>query len=188
MKLSSWIPAVILLMIAGIAIAGLWVNDRWREFERRASNVEQFAAIETARADSAVADAVRARAYADSLHSIRDTMIVTRWRMIRDTMFVPEPCTTIVASRDSVIVTLLDQLADADEAYDSLDAGFMRLRSAYDLLSIVNDSLSNVLSDRPRPPSRWLPRLGVGPIAGICTDGACVGVGVSLSWELPWPF
>lgn len=178
----KYLVAVAVTLAVAAAVANSYLRNQEREWNERVERVQEFSRAETARADSAVAVAARERTRADSLASIPsvlDTIAI-------DTLIVqaPDTCAPLVA----VIEDLVAENGRLREAYDLQRSAAERLQVSYDRLLVANDSLNAVLDDRPLPAPRWLPSLQVGPQVGVGTGGAYVGVGISISWEVPIPW
>jgi hypothetical protein len=185
--------AVVALVVAA-AVGGYCVDAKFREWNERVEEVVRFAEEETARADSAVAEADVWQSRADSIAieaEARSPIIRERIRLVRDSVPVPDTCYAVVAQRDSLIDEALAEADDWRLAYAAEKAAAEALRSGYNSLLVVNDSLLAVLDDRPRPRPRWAPSLQMGVFAGVCSDGRpCVGAGAGLTVEvkipIPW--
>lgn len=180
-------------LAAALAVGGLFVDTKFREWNERAEHALAFAEEESARADSLHSEADALRERADSIAadaSARSPVIRERIRLVRDTVQVPDTCVSFVAQRDSIIDEVVEQADAWEDAYIAEREAHDLTRAAYSLLLGVNDSLRVVLEDRPRPRPTFMPSLEVGPFVGFCADGRpCVGVGVGLTFKvrLPWP-
>jgi len=185
------IIAIAVISVAAVVVSGLFIDARFRKWNERVERVQEFAKAETARADSAVAEADAEEARADSIAeeaSSRAPIIRERIVIIREEP-IPEECEDFVIPRDSIIDELLVESEQWETAYEAETRAVGKLRFAYTRLGVVNDSLSTVLDDRPRPRPAWMPSLEVGIFAGICTNGRpCIGAGVGLSFKVRIPF
>lgn len=182
------IPKVLLIAVAAIVVAaafsGYCVDAKFREWDRRVRDVEAFAEAETARADSAVTAATEAEVRADSALAFADSVRPEiRERIVRIREELPPD-----TARDAVIDDLVQENDSLRVAVDEYRTAAERLREGYNSLLVVNDSLTSVLADRPKPRARWMPSLQVGVFAGVCSDGKpCVGVGGGLTVEVKIP-
>ena len=183
MRLRTVVIVAAALVVAA-AVSGYFVDARFREWNRRVDSVLEFAEGETARANSAETAASDQKARSDEIVAaararvpeIRDRIVTVREQAPPD------------SARDSIIDDLTEVVDSITVAYDSTSAAFVLLRSAYGRLLTVNDSLTIVLKDRPKPRSRWAPTFTVGAFAGVCTNGKfCAGVGPGISFEIKIP-
>lgn len=130
-----------------------------------------------------IAEGLRARA------ARRDTVVMTRYRTMRDTLVIPDTCRAIVAFDDSTVAGL-------DSAYTDLQDAFLHEKEATAALSSqvlglehAYDSLSTAYDKATKPPhlsflAKLKPAIGPGVFAGLCTSGTpCAGVGITLSWR-----
>lgn len=181
----------VVVLVAAAAVSGYCVDAKFRAWNERVETVLEFAEEETARADSAVAEADVWQSRADSIAieaEARSPIIRERIRLVRDSVPVPDTCYAVVAQRDSLIDAALAEADRWRAAYEAERSAADRLREGYNALLVVSDSLVAVLEDRPKPRPRWLPSLQVGLFAGICSDGQpCVGVGGGLTVEIKIP-
>lgn len=173
-------------IVAAVLVVRSWAGQRDAEWQER---VER----EMVRAEEALAvgDSLRveARSYeevADSLAveaETRDTVIVT---MVKELPAPPADCEPYTAPRDSVIVQQEERYDDITAAFEAERQAAALLRAAEAKARMAADSLSGVLSDRPRPLSPLIPSVGLGCTVGISpltrrADAAC---GLSLQWEV----
>lgn len=185
--------AIAVVLVAAAVASGFFVDSKWREFDKRAKEALEFGEAEKAKADSAKTEAQERVAWADSVAAeARDRApeIRERIRIIRQDS-VPEGYDEFVAEYDAIIDELLVESATWRAAYDSVNSAYGSLLFAYDKLEVAYDSVSTVLKARPKPPSRWSPKLSVGVFAGVCHDGRlCAGVGPGITFEIkiPTPF
>lgn len=182
-----------LLIIAAAVLIAVIVTDRCHQddidaFERRVSRVQEQKKQAEKRVDSLVAEAARAENRADSAVSqIEEEIPEVEARI--DTVRVQTPPELedhpAIVKRDSIIDDLVEQRDNALAAFREQGRAVSKLRAAVSVAEASADSLSDVLSDRPGDKPWWVPQLGVGPFAGVCTTGVpCSGIGATLSWEI----
>lgn len=132
---------------------------------------------ERARADSAEARAQRLRVQEPIIRERIDSVRVHTPVELQD-----EPA---IVQRDSIIDGLIRQRDQWKALYEEEHTANKRLRRALDNAVADADSLSAVLDDRPGDRPWFIPRLGLGPGAGITFDGdPYAGVGVHISWSI----
>lgn len=171
-----------------VLLVGRCYETNRAEWELRAETALAVAEVQRERADSLSAEAEAHRARADSLTALAgDSYRNAIYRLPAISEATPpelalHPAVTL---RDTVIVELRiaaegyrEALEEAGEAYEALEA-------AYGLLEASTDSLRAVLRDRPGGRHWALPHVGLGPFAGICSDGSfCKGLGLTVTWEV----
>lgn len=178
-------------VVAAIAVALFVLDSCWRsqnaEWEARVERVQEQARQDSAATQEHIARADVLEQQVDVLQrrvSNRDVAIDG----LRDAIAsapIPEESIPAVTLRDELIAEQNAQINDLTVALDIEREAAAELRLALDDSISRGDSLSAVLDDRPRPKPSWLPRISIGPFAGICTDAStCTGVGVQLSWEV----
>ena len=88
--------------------------------------------------------------------------------------------------RDEIIVELVRNRDKWKLAYELSEMANGQLTQALGLAVVRGDSLHAVLEDRPGKKPWWIPELGIGPFAGLCSGGKpCVGpVSLNLSWKI----
>jgi hypothetical protein len=89
--------------------------------------------------------------------------------------------------RDSIIVELESINREWAVAYEVQKAAADTLRFANRSLRGAVDSLSTAVAAAlaSQPDHRWyVPRLGVGGFAGVCANGPCTGVGLTVSFDV----
>lgn len=182
---SFQVALVALAVLAGVAYASSVYLRKQDEWNARVERVEAIARAELARADSAEARATELQGLSDSLALLaeqRDTVIV---RMIEELPAPPADCEPFTAPRDSVIVELGLRADDLLAAFNTERSAANQLRIAEARSRAAADSALAVLADRPLPKPGWIPEIGLGATAGVCTTGQpCVAVGVTMSWKL----
>lgn len=184
MKIPRGLVIAVVILVAVTVVSGYCVDQRFREWNKRVEQVEEFAKAETARAASAVVEAGDQKARADSVvRAARERAPEIRERIVRvREELPPDP------ARDSIIDSLVADNEQLVAVYDSVSAAYTVLLHSYNSLLVVNDSLLAVLEDRPRPRPRWAPSLQAGVFAGVCSDGRlCAGVGGGLMFEIKIP-
>ncbi len=188
MRVARNVVIIAVAVLAVAAVVRIYMGSQYAKWNQRVEEVLEFAEGESARADSAIAEAEKRVEYADSVARVveaRAPIIRERIIRIREEP-VPEDCEPVVAARDSVINDLLVENGQLQLVVGDQRFAIARYAAANLALGIANDSLVAVLKDRPIPPPRGLPEIRVGPQAGICMDGrACAGVGISLGWKVP---
>jgi hypothetical protein len=171
-----------------LVVAGLFVDAKFDAWREQAEAANAYAGEQLVRAEAAEQVAQIAHERADSFAEIAaqvDTVIEERVRIVRAEP-VPEPCVEIVAERDEVIDSLVEHVDRWRQAYQHEHGAYVSLFEAYAIARSAADTLRSVLAAMPRPRSRLLPQLGVGPFAGICAGGQpCIGVGIQLNWKIP---
>lgn len=174
-----------LAVLAGVAYASSVYLRKQDEWNARVERVQAEARANLALADSATARADELQGLSDSLAFLaeqRDTVII---RMIEELPAPPADCEPYTAPRDSVIHELGLRADDLLAAFEIERTASDQLRIAEARSHAAADSLAAVLSDRPLPKPGWIPEIGLGATAGICTTGQpCVAVGVTLSWKV----
>jgi len=187
-RILAWAAAIAVVL----AVSGLFVDGRFREWKARAERADSLAQVLLARADTAERAAQVAGVRADSLAGVAtryELVARARLRVVRRQP-VPPPCTTIVSKRDEIIDTLLASVDSLNHAYVERGRAIGLLTGALADAWMAADTLRAVLRDVPSPRPGWMPTIGAGPFVGLCTDGRpCAGAGVSLQWKvrLPWP-
>lgn len=178
---------VLLLLVGWLYVDAARADRIAREWEERAQSAEDFAEEQRERADSTMELADSYQRLADSITVVTVTTVdtlrveVERVRLVE----VPEEAREIVAQRDSLIDRFDAAVRSWRAAYERQMAANVELRSTVSTYRIALDSLEAVIADRPRPRSRWLPDLRVGPAAGLCTDlKPCSGMMLTLGWRL----
>lgn len=182
------------VIVVAIAIAiAVVVTDRCRqgdisEWEDRVAQAQQNHAADMARiAEVLEQESVRADSAEARAQELEAQEPVIRERI--DSVRVQTPPELedhpAITRRDSIIDTLIVQRDSWKDLFREEQAANVRLRGLLDDAVADADSLSAVLDDRPSERPWWLPRLGVGPFAGMCSSGRpCSGVGATLSWDI----
>lgn len=153
------------------------VETLQRSHEATRARALDLLEAERARADSAEARAERLRVQEPITRERIDSVRVHTPIELRD-----HPA---VAQRDSIIDSLIVQRDQWKALYEKESAANERLRRALGNAIADADSLSAVLDDRPGKRPWFIPRLGLGPGAGIDFDGEpYAGVGVNISWSI----
>lgn len=188
-ELRKWITAAVALAVAVSVVFHIRSYVQNNEYERRVDAAEQFTdslsgiiVSESVRADSAEA---RATALANRVLA-RDTVFVRERAEARDiAAAAPDTCAPVVAAYERVLAIADSSKNDALAAFEAEREAAARLRIARDAAIASRDTLRTTLDSRPGPHLPFIPRLGAGLFAGVCSDGrACVGAGVTLSWGL----
>ena len=168
------------------AVYGVLYDHASGQWEDRTEAALTQAALYGVRADSAIAAAASiggvaiwlALAAEGRAQGARERVVVV------DTVVVPAPCVPFTAPRDTIIDTLFVAVDTWRTAFDEGIAANTLLRDGLTLVTESRDSLALVLADRPGRRQWWVPQLGMGGFAGVCTDlRSCAGVGLTLSWE-----
>lgn len=183
-----------LLAVVAIFIVTLTVVDRCHrrsvsEWESRAAQVEGQLWAEVERAEALKQEATFASERADSLaDALENRAPEIRERIIRVQAETPADIRDhpAVVSRDSIITDLRIEADGWRSAFESQRAAFVTLEGALTVVESSRDSLAAILEAQPNERPWFLPRLGIGPFAGVCPDGrVCAGpVGVTVSWEV----
>ncbi len=183
MKRKDWIIIGLVVGLAGVIFAGNCYRAQAEEWERQvrvvlvqAESLDERARAAEERAESAAADA---RALAEELHAQEP---IIRERIVQ----LPPPVTARDTAADAIIEELVVESAGWQEAYELQLQASADLKLANADLRARGDSLVVVLEDRPKKHPWFLPRLGVGPYAGIDSHGKpSVGpIAIHLAWEL----
>lgn len=178
------IAVLIALAVSAVAATRCY-EGRIAEYER-----EVAAAQQQVRADSARISELEAEK--DSLVASNDSLVRTlknrqpeiRERIVRVQEEHPADTPGELA-RDSVIAELQFTVRGWRTAYDNERKARLLVEEAFQIARRDIETLSETLENRPSARPWYLPRLGVGPAAGICPDGLCVApVAVQLSWEI----
>lgn len=182
--------AVLLVAAAALVFRVVRMSARYDAAEvawnAKADSALAYAALESARADSAAQEADYFEAKAELNAKLADE----RGRAVRERVVevraveVPDTCVTFVAPRDSLIDSAIEEADTWRAAYEDEHTANLWLHTANASLTAVNDTLTLTLQSRPKPRPSWMPRVGVGPFVGVCPNGVCAGVGITLSWSI----
>ena len=178
------------LIVAVVIAVGVsrYHNSKADEWEQRVQSVLATSAqlVDRAedaegRADDAEAAAADLRADAIAMAGVRDVRI-ENLQEITPPELVNHPA---IVERDDIIVGLKDEVTSWIGIVDKQAEALVDLRLANVYLHTAVDSLTLTLEDRPKKRPWYLPRLGIGPYAGVDFDGKpSKGIGVHLAWEL----
>jgi hypothetical protein len=172
-------------VVAAVLAVRSWAGQRDAEWQARVERVQAQADAALAIGDSLRVEATSLGVVADSLKiesEKQDTVIV---HMVEQLPAPPPDCEPFTLPRDSVIMFMEERHETITEAFERQREASALLRQAEARAREAADSLSSVLDDRPTPLSPFIPRVGLGATAGICTTGQpCVAVGLTLSWEV----
>lgn len=180
------LPLIVAVLVA--VVFGYCYRQSRSEWERRAADA-------VTRADSlqkrvrVLTDSARLfENRADTLSSKAakaDTII--RQRIVRVRAETPDSLAHVpaVVERDAIIDSLQIEVSDLRSAFESEKEANARLHMALDRATERGDTLAAVLKDRPKPPPWFIPKIVLGPSAGLQTTGKpYTGVGVTLGWEI----
>ena len=183
-----------LLAVAALFVVSLTVVDQCHrrsisQWEETVAAVEARVRVETERAEVLKREAASANERADSIAAVHASQAPEiRERIVRVQAETPDSLLghPAVVSRDSIIADLRNESDGWRSAFESQRAAYVKLEGALALAESSRDSLAAVLADRPGARPWYLPRVGVGPFAGVCSNGqACVGpAAVTVSWEV----
>lgn len=179
--------------IALAVVATLLVADRchraeYEEWEARVETVQRQAVVNLERTVEALQEEAEQSERADSIaDDVRDRAVRVEERI--DTVRVETPPELedhpAIVQRDSIIDEVVEQRDDALHAFEEQKEATATLRDALEESRETVDSLSTVLEDRPGPKPWFVPEVGAGPFAGLCSGGRpCTGVGVHVSWQV----
>jgi len=189
MKRKHWIIAGLAVGLIGMILVGKCYRSQANEWEKQVRVVLSQAEDLDRQAKEAVKRADNAEAEIEILvESVRDKQPIIRERI--DSVRVETPLELAghpaIVKRDEIIADLIVESADWEEAYEREVevANLLRVANAFALAR--GDSLVRVLEDRPKKHPWYIPRLGVGPYAGIDMNGKpSVGpIAVHLAWEI----
>lgn len=177
--------AGVLLVVAILAaISSIRRAARW---EAEAEHALAGKAIAEQTADSLVTKSRHLEATADSLSRVAKKVTVKVVEKIVRLPAPPADDTTIIkytAPRDSVIAEQQVAIDLWQVAYDSLSVSHANLTSAYEVISLSNDSLAAVLMDRPKPGFSIVPDISVFAGGAITPAGPQPAIGIGFSWTL----
>jgi len=129
----------------------------------------------------AEAEELRSQAVASAEEAAaREPVIVERIRNL------PPAVTPGEEQRDEVIVEVVEQSNRWKISYQTESAAHDLTREALKIALTRGDSLYSLLVVRPTKKPWYIPQLGIGPFAGVCSGGnPCVGpVAINLSWKI----
>jgi len=189
MKTRDWIIVGLVVVVCAAVVGGncyrskaeAWEQEvqvalsQANDLDRRAKDAEDRAATAEAEAHTL---AVKLRNQAPIIRERIDSVRVETPPELEDHPAIVE--------RDEIIADLVVESNGWKLAYDTQVKATDLMRLANTLSTARGDSLVRVLEDRPTKHPWWLPRLGVGPYAGIDMNGkpSAGFVAVTLSWEL----
>lgn len=182
------------LGLAATLVVILTVADRCHrrslsEWESRVVQVQSQVRIERERAEALKREAHAANERADSLaDALESRAPEIRERIVRVQAETPDSLRDhpAVVSRDSIIADLRNESDGWKAAFEAQVRRAVALEAALALTEASRDSLAAVLADRPGERPWYLPRIGVGPFAGIDTEGRprAGPVAVTVNWEV----
>jgi hypothetical protein len=183
------VAVVALLAVVTVFFVDACHRKSLSEWEKRVTRVEEQVAHERARAEALKREAASSAAKADSLAADLASRAPEIRERIREVQIATpdslrnEPA---IIQRDSLIADLRNESDGWRAAYEEKSEAYDLLGDALRLVEASRDSLLAVLGDRPGERPWYVPTVGVGPFAGVCSDGsACVGpVAVSLTWRI----
>lgn len=184
----KWVLAIAVVAIVGPLLVTKCYSDDRAKWERRIEAV-------TARNELLKMDVLRfskeareAKARADTIVRIAtqtDTVLEARTERVREETpdsLVNHPA---ILKRDSLIDDWREQSERWREAFYQERARAEYLLKAKNAAVEARDSLRAVLDSRPGERPWWVPRLSVGPQAGVDRDWDVeVQFGVQLGWEI----
>lgn len=185
-----------IIIVAAVAVGAIIVYGQCRD--QRASEWQQRAEAALARAEAAEERAFALKAESDSLSALAANLAEQaeaaepeiRERIITLPAVTPPALRDhpAITARDEIIAQQGTQIARWKTAYENENAARLKLLTAFEERGVTIDSLTSVIEDRPGDRPWWLPRLGVGPGAGLCSGDQgvefCKGVQAHLSWEI----
>ena len=189
MKRRDWIIIGLVAGLAGVIFAGNCYRAQAEEWERQvrvalvqAENLDERARAAEERAEVAEDSAA---VLVEALRT-QEPIIRERIKTVRVETPVELEGHPAIIERDQIIDALTVESAGWREAFD------LQLRASADLklanvdLRARGDSLVAVLGDRPKKHPWFIPRLGVGPYAGIDSHGkpSAGPIAIHLAWEL----
>jgi hypothetical protein len=159
------------------------------KWETRIAVVEAQVRMEQRQTDAAKLVAEQAKAERDSIvANIKERAPRIVERIVQVQAETPEHLRDepAIIQRDSIITDLRIVVSDWEAAYAAQQRALLAIESALVNVEASRDSLMAVVSARPKGRPWFLPRMGVGPFAGICAGGTpCAGpVAVSITWEI----
>lgn len=184
------LAAAALIVAVVFALQTRWSDER-AAWELQADQVRERSAElveEAAEAAAAAARrAIEAEAKADSAEAAREAAEA----ILTTLPPVPAECEAVVAQRDTIFMEVIDTLVVSSDMYRQ---AWTIERARADDLALLNGGLATQLAETvklldKRPKDRWwMPEVGAGVFAGICTTGQpCTGVGATLAWKVRLP-
>jgi hypothetical protein len=183
------IAVVALVAVVAVFVIDTCHNHSISEWEQRVTRVEEQVAHERERAEALKEEAASSAAKADSLAAdLASRAPAIRERIIEVQIATPDSLRNepAIIQRDSLIADLRNESDGWRAAYEEKSEAYDLLADALRYVESSRDSLLVVLADRPGERPWYVPSVGLGPFAGVCSDGsACVGpVAVSLTWRI----
>ena len=172
-------------ILVAVLVVRSYTGGKEAEWQARAD-------LAVAHAEEALAEGALARAEADSLQALADSLLSAGVRVetivkevIVNLPAPPTECEAFTLPRDKVILLLGEQSTLYRRSAEVQRAAADQLRVAEALARATADSLIIVIKNHPRPRPSLIPAVGLGATAGLCTTGQpCVAVGLTLSWEV----
>ena len=183
---------IVLLVVAALTAAAAWGIGSFSATQAEAAR--QKGAADALRGEARqwqiVADSYATQAAALAARAARrDTVVLTRYREVLDTLTIEEECEEVAEFFTAIVDTLSVSNAELTSAYEyqkqatgAMLAQVRGLNKAYDSLSSAYETLAHP----PRPAffKRLVPDVRPGAFVGVCTSGKpCGGVGITLSWS-----
>jgi chromosome segregation ATPase len=183
------IAVVALVAVVAVFVIDACHNRSVSEWEQRVARVEEQVAHERARAEALKQEAAESAGRADSLAvELARRAPEIRERIIEVQIATPDSLRNepAIVQRDSLIADLRNESDGWREAYEEKSEAYALLAEALRYAESSRDSLLAVLKDRPGERPWYVPSVGVGPFAGVCSNGStCAGpVAVSLTWRI----
>lgn len=188
MRLRDVVVAVAVLVVV-VAVVDRCHRRNVSEWEARVERVQEQVRQEQARTDAAKRRADEMSLYAESLADELDRRAPEiRERIVEVQAETPEHLRDepAIIQRDSIIADLRNEADGWRSAFEAQREAYVELTVTLAAVEASRDSLSAVLAERPGERPWYVPRIGVGPFAGVCAGGSpCAGpVAVSLTWEV----
>lgn len=183
------ILAIVVLAVVVLTVANHCYQNSVSEWEARIERIQgQLAAerklVETTKKEAAeIIAAVNERA--DSLAARAPEI---RTRIIEVQAETPDSLRgePAIVQRDSIIADLREEADGWRSAFERQREASAKLAAALEIVEASRDSLAAAVADRPGERPWYLPRIGVGPYAGVDATGrpSAGPVAVTLNWEI----
>lgn len=184
------VGAAAALIVAVVFAFQVRMNDAKDAWEAEADSIREASALAIGefQRQSAVLDSLYVLSLQEGAEAQESREVAERRLRDIESVSVPPECDSVVAVRDTIYMEVIDTLRVSSDQYR---AAWLIERERGDSLELTADELATQLAANVklldnRPKDRWyVPEVGAGIFAGLCTDGLpCSGVGATLSWEL----